>query len=155
MKAITDQIHRQVSKAVELLASTDGATVSPSTVASFVCAQIDPRSEVDPCLRHAAFMQFQQYARTYLRGKSGKAAPSDIQEDMFDGTLQDRYPCNRGGEEVYVLREHMTLLEFQRNADRLQKIGQSLIRHSRALLKEAARLVSKGHFGPVSDQEAA
>lgn len=119
--------------------------VRPAMLAEAVRRQIDPEGVSPVLMSYAGVLQLRQMARSVCR----KAINEDDEDGagqaaLFDGQLQRRYPAERNGEEVYVLRDHLSLDERRRNIFRLRAEASSKARHADALEAETEGLIARG-----------
>lgn len=137
------QIMREVYS--ELDGSGDIA-INPAVVAARTMGRLDPDDVTPPLVGYLAVLEMRQLARAICRRVSCTldTASSAPQPELFDGELQRRYPALRNDEEVYVLREAMTLQERRAVAARLRSEGKSKMEHARALDAETNALVQAG-----------
>lgn len=100
-------------------------------------------------------LHLRQVARAFCRRNFDPAAMATEfaagTRDMFDDTLQDRYPrrTQKGREPEYVLRDHLSEDDRWFNIDRMRGTARALQRHSDALEGETVEV-----FGPRKDTAA-
>ena len=122
--------------------------IDPAYLAAEALSTIDP-SRCSPVLvSHAAMLSLKQLARS-ICGQSQRDQKKSIesgQEELFSSQLQNRYPCNRNGRDVYVIREYMTRDEYEVNIARLTNEAVAKQRHSDALRAEMEKRDARGDF---------
>jgi len=119
-------------------------SVSPALLSSKVMDEIDPEQAAPVMVRIAATLELRQLARSICRKHVEEGEDQASQSTLFEDQLQPRYPAHRGGEEMYVLREHLTLREREDNISRLRKEAASKARHADALQFETNNLITLG-----------
>lgn len=137
--SLTNKLHDSLA---ECLTQVDGEVeISPELLAHCAIKKLDPKGNAPQLVEWAANLELRQMARALLRKTYDSLAPKpDIgQEDMFEG-LQEKYPCKRRGEIVYVDRMRLSLDEREFNISRLKKEGQSKLEHASALQTETEDL---------------
>lgn len=127
--------------------------ISPEALAVSVYHQIDPEMQSPKLVQHAAILELIEIARRVCRHRQVLAEHETEQRGLFE--LQPRYPAERDGRDVYVLREYLTYPEWKANEARLRQEGQSKIKHADAIAAEVDRLVSKGQLLlPLSEMQS-
>lgn len=121
--------------------------VSPALLASKAMARLDPDSISPPLVQWGCNLELRQIARKLLQREYDPITHVDLaaQAGLFDG-LQQRYPCKRAADFVYVQRDDMTLEERRFNSGRLRACGLALGKHADALDTETDALVAEGRF---------
>lgn len=120
--------------------------ISPALVAQRAYAQIDPTQQAPPLARWAAILELRQMARAICRKRIEEDDAPSRQGQLFSGQLQQRYPARRNGQDMYVLREHLTLDERRHNIARLRSVVEAVSRHADALQSETDALLARGYF---------
>lgn len=121
-------------------------SIKPALVAARARERIDPDATAPTLISYCAVLEMRQMARSVCRQRS----PTDdvtiarSQGELFDGQLQRRYPAEREGEEVYVLREYLTLMERRVIERRMRAAAISLGRHCDAFAAETDALEAQG-----------
>ena len=117
-------------------------SIDPITIADAVDHLIDPDTVAPPLKTFASTMHIRNAARRFLRKhydpvEKAKNCVEGQTQDMFGNVLQDYYPAKRAiGDETeisYIRREAMTQIDIERVCSRMEKSGQSLIKHARLL----------------------
>lgn len=128
---LVDAIHR------EMEATGEAIPLSPTAVAIAVQRRYAD-GIVEPHLQYASLEHIKQMARRLMaaRHEPAREGTDVLQEEMFAGYMQDRYPIPRekGAEPVYKSREYMSDEEMFWNADQLRKSGKARIEHADAIL---------------------
>lgn len=120
--------------------------ISPALLAAKTFLAIDPAAASPGLVRLAATLELRQLARSICRQRIEEdEARVERQGEMFV-QLQGRYPCRRGGDEVYVRREYMTLDERRAFESRLRQESVAKMRHADALAAETDALIAAGVF---------
>lgn len=131
-------MHDEINQAIRAaVASSPGlAMLSVNWVANAALKTYQTGNEEAHVL-YASLEHFKQQTRKILSAKFSPDGEENEahQNDMFSGTLQERYPIPRRGdsEPVYKLREHMTLAEIDWNISQLEKSADARKRHAHAL----------------------
>lgn len=119
--------------------------VRPAMLAEAVRQRIDPEGVSPVLMTYAGVLQLRQMARGVCRRQVGEDDDTTAgQGALFDGQLQRRYPAKRAGDEVYVLRDHLTIEERRENIARLRAEAASKARHADALEAETEGLIARG-----------
>ena len=106
---------------------------------------VDPGEVGPPEERYGCEMYLRNCARRFCRGRvQADQHVVESQPDLFGGRLQRRYPCERAGEEVYVLTAHMSTDELLANEQRLRAEGIAKVKHADALRGERRRRSEAG-----------
>ena len=145
--SLLSQIEQEVYHVVEPLIQHGDSIINPNRVADSVRDRLDPKHATPELLAYLSTMKLRDVVRNTLardmdQVEKAKAvlADSDSQEEMFEVVLQDYYPAKRDidgkREGVYIKRELMTEQEVKRQCTRMEKMGASLIRHSKALWED-------------------
>jgi hypothetical protein len=146
----TEQIMQVLREEYDALDATE-ATINPAHVAARALERLDPASGAPVLVSYAAVLQYRQMARSICRKIAMVDDPgADGQSSLFDGQLQRRYPAHRSGEEVYVLREHLTLAGRRANSARLRAEAASKLQHANALDAETDALVARGYLSDAA-----
>lgn len=111
---------------------------------------IDPDRSAPGMVTLAAHLELRQLARSICRQRAKQEEGEAAQSALFDDQLQKRYPATRGGEEVYILREYMTLPERAENISRLRREAASKSRHADALQAETDSLLAMGRLASAA-----
>lgn len=122
----------------------DVECISISVLADVVYARIDPRKISPMLVKMAAVLELRQIARGTCRERQARAETESESGSLFDFQLQPRYPAERQGEDVYVLREHLTYNERHRNIARLRREAAAKSAHADALEAETEQLIRQG-----------
>lgn len=142
----TEQVMQILREVYDELDGTGDIEINPALIAARTLKRIDPDSESPVLVGWMAVLEMRQMARSLCRRVSCIAESASVQSELFDGQLQRRYPALRGGEEIYVLRECMTIAERRIMAARLYAEGESKIKHAQALDAETDKLEQAGAF---------
>lgn len=134
----------------ERLDDSGEIAVSPALLASKVMDAIDPDRSAPGMVTLAAHLELRQLARSICRQRAEQEEGEAAQSTLFDDQLQKRYPATRGGEEVYILREYMTLPERAENISRLRREAASKSRHADALQAETDSLIAMGRLASAA-----
>lgn len=151
MSDLTEQLMQVLREEYSLLDGGGEIEVRPALVAARTFARLDADSESPTLVAYAATLELRQLARSVCRRASNLEDPAQVgQGALFDGQLQRRYPADRGGDESYVLREHMTVAERRANVSRLRAEASSKARHADALEAETEALLARGLLSEVA-----
>jgi hypothetical protein len=121
--------------------------IKPALLAANTQQRLDPNGLAPTLISYCAVLEMRQMARSICRQKSPTEDVSiGSQSELFDGQLQRRYPASRNGDEVYVLREHLTLPERRSIEARMSAAARSLARHTDAFRAETETLLATGAF---------
>ena len=142
--SLLSQIEQEVHHVVEPLIQHGDSIINPNRVADSVRDRLDPKHDTPELLGYLSTMKLRDVVRNVLRRhldpvEKARAVlmEGEQSEDMFDVVLQDYYPTKRdvGGkrEGVYIKRDLMTEDDVKRQCARMEKMGASLTRHSKAL----------------------
>lgn len=164
--SLSNQIEQEISAVIEPIKAHRPNLIVPNKIADIVQKRLDPEAKAPPLMAHLSVMRLRDEVRKYMaRGEqnindakamlSGKDDPDGLhQEEMFEVVLQDYYPARRrvDGEKeaVYVQRELMTEAEVKRQCERMEKMGATLTRHSKALW---ADFCSRQEANQLTNQE--
>jgi hypothetical protein len=118
--------------------------ISPAELSIAAFAEIDPEDTSTELVQAAAMLALRQLARAICRGRSETKRLSSESGKLFDYDLQSRYPVDRNGEQVYVKRMKLTLVERRANVTRLLNEGKSKTSHGNALRIETEDLLRCG-----------
>lgn len=120
--------------------------ISPALLAAKALDAIDPAGASPVLVRIAASLELRQLARSVCRAQIEDEDDEEAtdQGELFAVRLQFRYPATRGGDEIYVLRDHLTIAERRSNSERLRREGAAKVRHARALDAETEKLIASG-----------
>lgn len=115
------------------------ALISPSALAWAVLSDI-AGDDLDPIVQYACLEHFKAMARKALAGRftaEGEENPAHG-DDLFSGSLQDRYPLRHqaGQEPVYKRRDLLTAEERAWNVQQLRKSARARLQHADALEAE-------------------
>lgn len=143
--SLTTKLHDTLAECLEQVEQE--VEISPELLAHCAMKVLDPKGKAPSLVEWAANLELRQLARALLRKTFDPLAPKpDVgQEDMFVG-LQEKYPCKRSGEVVYVDRMRLSHDERKYNISRLEKEGQSKLEHAGALRTETEELEEAGYF---------
>lgn len=129
--------------------------ISPKDLADEVYKAIDPKKISPLLVQMAAILELRQLARAVCRQRNVESQQATEQSTLFD--LQPRYPATRTmgeeTEEVYVLREHLTVAERRENSSRLRVEGEAKMAHADALDAETDFLISTGKLAEEAPVE--
>lgn len=135
----------ELLKMLYLELDADGEVgISPTLLASKVLDTIDPNRCSPILVSIAASLELRQLARVVCRETQSENESRAAQSVLFDEQLQSRYPATRDGEEIYVMRQHLTVEERLWNVSRLRKEAQTKGRHADALQSETDKLIASG-----------
>lgn len=142
MKNKPSSLHDQVMQQMRLTADAMGTAHVSRISAQTLAIKVFDHYAACPIETHIEWTSIQhlkQMAREVVRRwepHEQAARHADGQGDAFSDLLQDRYPAShRNGEEPeYVLREFMSHNDVIYNAHRMDKMGDHLKEHARALL---------------------
>ena len=108
--------------------------ISAARIAETVFADIDPETVSPVPVRWSCLNDLRRRAEGVMRQHmDDEARRVEGDGDMFSGYLQTRYPCKRGGQDVYVPPIHMTKEEGMWNASRLRKEAATKTAHADAV----------------------
>lgn len=114
--------------------------INVPNVSERVLELLDPGKDSPPLVRWATMMHVKQTVRTRLAKRHDPVeiardmiSGGDVTDDLFGDTLQPYYPIRRNGERGYARREVLTQAEIEINARRMEKAGNALLTHARAL----------------------
>lgn len=132
--SIYDDINPRIRATIRANDSAD--ILSPTFVAAEAYREYAHESD-DMHVKYGAIEHFKQMARRELASRfsaDGDDNPTH-QQDMFSGTLQDRYPIPtpRGSDPIYKLRELMSAAELEWNVRQLEKSADARVQHAAAL----------------------
>jgi hypothetical protein len=143
-----EQLNSRIRLVYNALDDARVIAISPADLAEAVFKQIDPAKHSPVLVEIAAIPQLRQLARAICRKRQEESERSSEQVNLFDLQLQVRYPATRtiNGEadDVYVLREHLTVEERIRNSARLRREAEAKMVHADALDAETDHLVRTG-----------
>jgi len=145
--SLLSQIEQEVHHVVEPLIRQGDSIINPNKIADVVRERLDPAHATPELLSYLSTMKLRDVVRNTLARDMDQIekaktvlADSGSQEEMFEVVLQDYYPAKRDidgkREGVYVKRELMTEQEVKRQCARMEKMGASLTRHSKALWQD-------------------
>lgn len=147
----TERAMQVLREEYEELDNAGEVIIKPALLAAHAIERIDPASDSPVLVSWLAVLQMRQMARSICRTVSQLDDPSKAEQGaLFDGQLQRRYPATREGEEVYVLRERLTLAERKANSARLRAESIAKARHADALDAETDALLAHGHFSDAA-----
>jgi len=131
--SIYSEISEVISRVIDENRGVD--TLSPTFIALQTVDHFGAPEEIH--IKHLAFEQAKQMARTKLRNKfSSDGLENEAhQGDMFSGLLQERYPVpvKMGEEPQYKYLRLMTREELDWNIAQLMKSADARVQHARAL----------------------
>jgi hypothetical protein len=127
----------------------DGAhaiEISVTELARNVYVRIDAEAVAPVLVEYAALMALKDMAREICRLRS---APQEKLVEfrpgvLFDLQLQPRYPTGRNDDDVYVLRDYLTLRERRWVISRLRSEATTKSAHADALEAETQELIRRG-----------
>lgn len=143
--SLTQQVKQVIREAYERI--RDQVEVSVELVSAEVMRQLDPLGAAPPLIGWLATLEARQLARSIVRKTIEEA--DDLDEstvDLFGAALQRRYPTERDGQFVYVLREHLTLEEREANEAALRSEAEAKLKHADAFRAETEYLRTLGRF---------
>jgi len=140
----TEKIQELIRKEYEKLDEVGEIEISPAMLANTVYGMMDSEKRYPMFVQWACISELRQMARGICRQHHIEQEENIEQEGLFKGMLQERYPAERKGEDVYVMRAFLTLEERKLNIERLRSEGKAKIKHSDALQAETDHLVSVG-----------
>lgn len=147
----TEQVQQIMRDVYDALDNTGDVEVNPKLVAARTLDRLDPEGIAPTLVGWTATLELRQMARAFCRRVSCVAdLGASVQSEMFDGQLQRRYPAVRNGEEVYVLREHMTLRERRQMSARLRSEAKAKSQHADALDAETDALLQLGEIAEAA-----
>lgn len=127
------------------------APLSPAVLAMMAMKRLDEGGVAPVLVAYSSNLNLRQMARNILRREFDPIEKAESgQVEMFD-KLQDRYPCERNGELVYVVRMQMRLEERRRVENRMRLAGVALIEHSDSMRAETDSLEAQGYFNAASE----
>lgn len=143
--SIYDDINQSIREVIET--NPRLASLSVNWVASAAHTKFVTGGE-DIHIRHASLEHFKAQTRKILGARFNVDGEENDahQNDMFSGTLQERYPVPRtaGADPVYKLREHLTTNEIDWNISQLEKSADARMRHAHALKAYRAQRIKAG-----------
>jgi hypothetical protein len=112
--------------------------ISSNSVAVAVINMIDPDCHSPQLIEFASTMHVKQMVRQRLAMRHDPVEKAEdfvngVSNDLFGLTLQDRYPVKREGDKSYARKEVMSEIEVEANASRMERAGDSLLEHAKAL----------------------
>ena len=140
----TEKITGLIRDQYNLLDEANQVMVSPSLLAGMAYEQLDPASTSPMEVRYLALLALKQIARQVCADRIEDDERNVDQGTLFEMQLQPRYPTDRGGEKVYVLRQHLTLAERRANVNRLRSEATAKLQHAKALEAETNDLIQRG-----------
>lgn len=152
---MTDSLHNQLTEILrECITQFDSdIAISPAILASQAMKMMDDGGVSPVLVAYSSNMNLRQIARKLLRREFDPVYEDDSgQSEMFTG-LQERYPCLRADDFVYVQRMRMTLEEREFMVSRLRKEALAKTQHADSLQAETEELKIAGHFA-VDDKGA-
>jgi hypothetical protein len=138
---LTEQLMQALRTSYE--ARSADSEVDPAVLASDAVFALDPGGASPLLVQWGCVLELRQLARSICRERLLTGA--EKQATLF-GDLQARYPAMRRGNEVYVLREDMTLAERHRMIARLRKEATAKWSHAESLEAETKFLEEAGWF---------
>lgn len=118
--------------------------VSPSILAVKVYEILDSDSSAPMDIRFLAMLALKQIGRQICADRIEEQESNVDQGSLFEMQLQPRYPADRGGEKVYVLRQYLTVAERRYNVARLRSEATTKLMHAKALEAETEDLIRRG-----------
>ena len=128
-----EPLYNAVARTAELYEHKD--TVSPAWLATEAMALIGFPRDLHPIGYLGCHLQMRQIARAFCRKRFGDDDEDDGQADLFNGTLQRRYPKthNNGDDPEYALLICLTNDDVAFNVARLRKEAFAKQAHADAL----------------------
>lgn len=147
--ASTELLNELLRAKFNFLHDSGAVAISPASLATGVYAEIDPKKSAPMLVQLAAILELRQLGRGVCRHRHIISEHEAEQSTLFDYALQDRYPALRSlngepAEECYVLREHLTAAERQKNIKRLRREADAKQMHADALEAETNHLIQNG-----------
>jgi len=145
--SLHNQIENHIAAVAQPMIDSGMAIISPAVVADEVDRRIDPGGLAPEAKTYASRMHIRNEVRRFLARnfdpiRRMRTVFSEEQADLFSDVLQDYYPVKRNveGEErlLYAKRDHLSLSDANRLAERMHKAGESLMRHADALVAYVA-----------------
>ena len=126
-----EQLSGIVRKAIDGYGEAE--VISPEVIGNQVLQVMDPESDAPILVSYGCSLEIRQIARGILRRSFDPVKKvEEEQADAFDGHLQDRYPVERDGQRVYVLRQCITPDEGAVICADMRKKAKSLNDHADA-----------------------
>lgn len=144
----SEQVMQILREEYAILDDAGEIKIKPALLAAHTQKRLDPTSLSPTLVAYCAVLELRQLARTICRQRSPteEVSAASPQSVLFDGQLQRRYPALRDDEEVYVLRDHLTLSERKIIETRMGAAAVSLARHVDAFRAETEMLMLDGAF---------
>ena len=147
MKEQRDQISQYIEQAYYSLSDEDQAiAINSRQIATLAYGLIDKGRRAPSLVRAVAIEGLTQRARAFCRRHTDwEANAEENNSDMFEDLLQDRYSVVRQvqvadgsvikveEQEVYVLRDHLTVSEVEFLCDAMDKKSEKISSHADAL----------------------
>lgn len=149
----TDQLNQLLRDQYSRLDNQHMIEIAPDDLASRVYKRIDSSQRAPSLVRYAAFLELKQLARAICRARAAGDESDTEQTEIF--ALQLRYPAERDGRDVYVLRQELKYSERRKNEARLEAEGAAKIQHARMLRAETDELVRQGILVPDIEEPPA
>ena len=144
---MSDQISEYIEQAYFALSEEDQAIeINSRQVAVLAYGQMDKGRRSPALVRAVAIEGLSQRARAFCRKHNDWEENTEIKnDDMFESLLQERYSVTREvrvaegsaitveKQEVYVKREHLSVLEVHELCDAMDKKSDKIRSHSDAL----------------------
>ena len=124
--------------------------VVPAEMAERVYKKCKGPAWIPPAIEREAMNSLKQLAREVCRAHEVKEGQET--QEQFPFAWQDRYPCERNGEPVYVRIDDLEYEDYNVNISRLEAEGASKIRHALALRARRDALVAEGKLTPTGPQ---
>jgi hypothetical protein len=156
MESTTEQLTVILSRKYNALDEKGVVAISPADLASAAYSEIDPLGRAPWLVQIAAIAELRQLARAVCRTRHLESERTSEQGSLFDFQLQPRYPAKRPlvdgetPEDVYVLREHLTKNERDKNILRLRREAEAKTVHADALQAETDYLIQAGRLSEES-----
>ena len=133
-----EQCMNVLRKAYDHSVTINQRVIHPDWLAAKAYERMDKGKRAPTLVRYAALLSLRKMAGVLCAGEEKK------QEAAAE--LQKRYLVNRLGEQVYVLREEMTLEERHWKIANLRAESEAKAKHADALQAETDTLVMQGYF---------
>jgi hypothetical protein len=151
---MTDALTAQLEETLNICLKQieDEIEISPAFLSDCAMKRLDAFNRAPVLVKWGCSLQLRQLARGILRGAFDPMSDESkaSQSDMFGG-LQDKYPCTRNGDRVYVDRMNLTRNERHYNMLRLTKEANTKLQHAEALKAETEILDAQGYFDENGD----
>lgn len=139
----TEQLMQMLREEYEVCRAVSEVVIKPTLLAENVRKRLDRDTRSPPLLAWAAVLELRKMASELTRPEDETDRERARTPDLFTG-LQRYYPAKREGEDVRVLREHLTLAERRHCAYVLRAEATSKNMHADALDAETDSLIRRG-----------